>query len=443
MGAAGNGRGFFCSQRGPKVAGCSAFGTLGLRLQRFYKGGNDLPNENQGWPRKRKRPPKQDEALALAAGRRTGRVCFPALEGNLPRPAGGPETAGGLRQAAAYAQIYDELRESVPMIDAAIMRLVRLLGGFSLSCDDALVQERLRDFLEMIPVGGTRFGIANFIGSYFEQLLTYGSALGELVLREDGQPAALWNAPLEGITLRRAKNGLDVEVCTGEWGRLKPAAWPELICYSVLNPSPGELLGHSILQGLPFVSSVLLKILDTLGQNWERMGNVRFAVTYHPGSDPNEQARAGERTKRLAGEWEKAMREGAGIRDFIAAGDVRVQTIGADAPLPNSEIPVRQLLEQIVAKTGLPPFLLGLTWSSTERMSSVQADLLTSEIDSYRRVLTPVILRIARLILRFWGEEPRCEVVWDDITLADEVELARAQLLRAQSRHLKAENEEG
>jgi hypothetical protein len=75
-------------------------------------------------------------------------------------------------------------------------------------------------------------------------------------------------------------------------------------------------------------------------------------------------------------------------------------------------------------------------------MSSVQADLLTSELESYRRVLTPVILRVARAVLRIWGEDPRCSVEWDDITLADEVELARAQLLRAQAEKMKNENAE-
>jgi hypothetical protein len=112
---------------------------------------------------------------------------------------------------------------------------------------------------------------------------------------------------------------------------------------------------------------------------------------------------------------------------------VSIQVIGADAPMPDSSVPMRQLMEQIVAKTGLPPFLLGLTWSSTERMSSQQADLLTSELEHYRRVLTPVILRICRTMLRLWGCESGCEVIWDDITLADEVELSRAALYRAQA----------
>jgi len=362
--------------------------------------------------------------------------------GNLARGEGGLWAgAGEAGFPAGEAMLYRQLREAVPIIDAAVMRLVRLLGGFEVQCEDRAVQRRLEDFLEMIPVGGNQRGLPAFVGSYFEQLLTYGTALGELVLREDGQPAALWNAPLEGITLRRAKNGLDVEVCTGLGERLRPAPYPELLLYSVLNPAPGALCGSSLLKGLPYVSSVLLQIMETIGLNWERLGNVRFSVTYHPGGDPNEQARAGERTRQLAGEWEKAMREGAGVRDFIAAGDVRISVIGADAPLPDSQVPVRQLLEQIVAKTGLPPFLLGLTWSSTERMSSVQADLLTSELDSYRRVLTPVILRVAQAVLRLWGEDPRCEVLWEDITLADEVELARARLCRAQAAKIEAELE--
>jgi len=367
------------------------------------------------------------------------RAAFPAVMGNLPR--GGPESwpcaAGETRCPAGEAALYQQLRENVPIIDAAVMRLVRLLGGFRLTAASEDVEVRLNEFLEMIPVGGTQRGISAFVGGYFEQLLTYGTALGELVPREDGQPAALWNAPLEGITLRRAQNGLDVEICTGEPDKLKAAPYPELLFYSVLNPAPGALTGSSLLKGLPLVSSVLLQILDTLGQNWERLGNVRFAVTYHPGSDPNEQARAGERARVLAREWENAMRQGAGVRDFVAAGDVRIAVIGADAPMPDCQVPVRQLLEQIVAKTGLPPFLLGLTWSSTERMSSVQADLLTSELESYRRVLTPVILRVAQTVLRIWGEDARCSVEWEDITLADEVELARARLLRAQAEKIE------
>lgn len=60
-------------------------------------------------------------------------------------------------------------------------------------------------------------------------------------------------------------------------------------------------------------------------------------------------------------------------------GDVDIKVIGADNQILDSEVPVRQILEQLIARTGIPPFLLGLNWSTTERMSAQQADLMTSE----------------------------------------------------------------
>ena len=137
------------------------------------------------------------------------------------------------------------------------------------------------------------------------------------------------------------------------------------------------------------------------------------------------------------------MREtrGGSVRDFVAVGDVGIRVIGGDAPILDSEIPVRQLLEQIVAKTGIPPFMLGLSWSSTERMSTQQADMLTTEITAIRRTLTPVLERICRLWLRMQGFACGFAVVWDEINLQDEVEEARAALYLEQARKLRIEND--
>lgn len=66
--------------------------------------------------------------------------------------------------------------------------------------------------------------------------------------------------------------------------------------------------------------------------------------------------------------------------------------IGADNQIIDTQVPVRQMLEQIVAKLGLPPFILGLSWSTTERMSQQQAEILASELESYRELLNSVIL---------------------------------------------------
>ncbi len=121
------------------------------------------------------------------------------------------------------------------------------------------------------------------------------------------------------------------------------------------------------------------------------------------------------------------------VRDFVAVGDVDVKVIGADGQVLDSEAPVRQILEQLVARTGIPPFMLGLNWSSTERMSAQQADLMTSELTAIRRTLTPVVERICSLWLRMHGYDCGFEVVWDEINLQDDVEQARAELYRAQA----------
>ena len=85
---------------------------------------------------------------------------------------------------------------------------------------------------------------------------------------------------------------------------------------------------------------------------------------------------------------------------------------------------------------------MGLSWSSTERMSSQQADLMTSEITAIRRSLEPVVERICETFLRLRGWGGSVTVEWADINLQDQVEEARAALYRQQADNLKAEAEE-
>ena len=92
--------------------------------------------------------------------------------------------------------VYRALREAVPLIDAAISKLARLTLDFSVDTGSDALNKSLGRRLQDIRVGGSGHGIHAFISSYFEQLLTYGSALGEIVYAGD-RPAALYNAELE------------------------------------------------------------------------------------------------------------------------------------------------------------------------------------------------------------------------------------------------------
>jgi hypothetical protein len=338
-------------------------------------------------------------------------------------------------------QLYRAVREAVPVVDAAIYKLIRMTGGVSVQCSNQAAEEQLNEFLRTVPIGRGQIGMNAFLECYLDSLLTSGQAVGEIVPAVGNREiAAILCARVDDIEIKEGDNPLEFKICgTNQEGKMEELPYQNLILFTPLNPETENPYGVSLLRSLPFLADILMKIYNTVGVNWERCGNIRFAVTCPGGDGIN----AAERSQMLADEWSRAMREtrGGNVRDFVAVGDVNIRVIGEDAPVLDSEIPVRQILEQIVAKTGIPPFMLGLSWSSTERMSAQQADLLTTEITAIRRSLTPVVERICRLWLRMHGFTCRFRVVWEDINLQDQVEEARAELYREQARKLKIEND--
>lgn len=339
----------------------------------------------------------------------------------------------------AEYQLFTMLREAVPIIDAAICKTVRLVGSFKIECDDNDIEFLLNKFISHVKVNSCENGLNAFISTYLDQMLTYGTAVGEIVPNTlNNDIAALYNASLKNIKLQTSKNPLNLEVCKkDENGKITPLRHQNLLLVTPLKPEPGKIYGTSILKGLPFVSGILLNIYHSINANWERVGNVRFAVTYKPGSETSEKAFAKERAKKVANEWRNAMSSSGGVSDFISVGDVSIKVIGADNQVLDSQVPVRQMLEQIVAKLAIPPFILGLSWSTTEKMSAQQADILTSELEFYRRCLNTVIEKICNKWLAFNGLSTHFTIVWDNINLQDEVESANARLLAARAAEIE------
>ena len=334
-------------------------------------------------------------------------------------------------------QVYDAIRESVPIVSAAIDKIIRLVGRFDVECTDARAESELNRFLKYVPTGIASNGIYGFVDSFLDSLLMYGTAVGEMVVSKKGKITGLYNAPLDCLEIIKDDNPFKFELAVREPnGKLTKIKYPELVLLSAANPTAKHPEGRSLLDGLPFVTSVLLKIFDSVGTNFERVGNLRYAVTYRP-SNEAEAAFGADRAAEIAHEWSAAMSEKDGIRDFVAVGDVDIKVIGADNQQLDCEIPVRQMLEQIVAKTSIPPFLLGLSWSSTERMSTQQVDVLTSELEYYRGLITPIVERICLSWLRNEGYTCSVSVRWQDITLQDEVNEAKARLLRAQAKRIE------
>lgn len=340
-------------------------------------------------------------------------------------------------------ELYDALRSEIPILDACIGKIVRLTGDFKLKAENQSVQPLLDRFSLEVPVGISGVSINTFADMYLDSLLTYGKAVGEIITDKNQRTVSgLWVGDSTIFRVRQGSGRTDMCITQIYGDEESPVINPERMVYTTLNPSPKHPEGVSILRGLPSLSRILMRIYECIGQNFDRVGNVRYAVTYNP-SDDGDKAFAKERAMEIAKEWSNGMNAAkyGSVKDFVAAGDVQIKVIGAENQLIDTEIPVRQLLEQMISKLSIPPFLLGLNWSSTERMSSQQADILTSELEYYRRLMTPILRRIGLTFLRLNGIDSDISVEWANINLQDEEALAKARLYNAQAKQLELINQ--
>ena len=269
-----------------------------------------------------------------------------------------PPEAGPLEK-----ELFDRLRYAVPVIDAAIMKIIRLTGGFRLVSSDERWQEQLDRFCDTVPVGLTGTSLGCFADAFLDSMLTYGSAVGEIVIDEEGRRiAGLWNGDATSTVVSAGTSPFERRYAVRRQdGSLRQVAHPERILYASLTN------GRSLLRGLPAMSSILLRIYQCIGQNYDRAGNVRYAVTYKPQSGASDIASTREHAMQIAREWADGMNSAkyGRVKDFVAVGDVDIKVIGADNKLFDTNVPVRQIMEQIISKLSIPPFLLGLNWSST------------------------------------------------------------------------------
>lgn len=319
-------------------------------------------------------------------------------------------------------ELYRQLRKNIPVIDSALSKLVLLMGDFTIKCDNRSVEYEINRFFANVRCGGYQAGFHQFSLAYMNQMLTYGTAVGEIVLTKDGMDIySIVNVPLESVKLDFDENGVDTLMFPSDPILCcEPFKHQELLLYSVLNPEPGKPYGVSVLNGLQFVSDILMNIYATIGENWKNAGNVRFAVTYKPNGDAD-RTLSRERVQDIAEEWGKVMRDGSTVSDFVSVGDISVKVIGADNQILDSNVPVRQMLEQIVSKLSIPPYLLGLNQGTETQMSTQQADILTNEIEYYRRIFNGAILKIADVWQHLNGFDEPLTVEWDRLDLRGEL----------------------
>ena len=125
-------------------------------------------------PWQKERSTGGETAVQLRSG---GRSTFGRLESYVPLLDG--ETV-----------LYREVREAVPVVDAAICKLIRLTGGVRVACGNERAEQGLQRFLCEVPVGRGQRGINAFLDCYLDSLLTCGRAVGEIVPDAEGREIA-------------------------------------------------------------------------------------------------------------------------------------------------------------------------------------------------------------------------------------------------------------
>ena len=108
-------------------------------------------------------------------------------------------------------QVYRQLREAVPVLDAAVGKLVRLTGGFGVQCVSPAAEQKLTEFLLNVPCGRGQVGVESFLGGYLDCLPTYRRAVAELGVSGGNLRGVCWG-DVTRLEIAEGDNPLETEV---------------------------------------------------------------------------------------------------------------------------------------------------------------------------------------------------------------------------------------
>jgi hypothetical protein len=189
---------------------------------------------------------------------------------------------------------------------------------------------------------------------------------------------------------------------------------------------------------------------NSIGNVWERFGDPIYHVNYKTtrrdvGGDTIE-----SRRKKIEADFTAAIaskRHGKSA-DFVTAvntdASIEVKVIGADNQVLQMDVPARHLLEQIVSKTNLPAWMLGIYWSTTERMAPLEVEAALQDAKIRQLAMTPEFIRLFSMFLKVRGRtwktvttDPEKPGDWGFVfetpNLRDLVAQAQARFLNAQA----------
>src|SRR5699024_9829255 len=158
--------------------------------------------------------------------------------------------------------LYRSIREAVPIVDAAILKLIRLAGGPVVQCGDRRGPGELERFLRTVSTGRGQRGIQSFLDCYLDSMLTCGRAVGEIVLngRRDGIAAVLCGNVAD-VEIKEGETPLDITLCArGRDGVLEDLPCQEQLLFTPIQPETASPYGWTLMRSMLFLTSIRLRI---------------------------------------------------------------------------------------------------------------------------------------------------------------------------------------
>jgi hypothetical protein len=330
-----------------------------------------------------------------------------------------------------------QYRRSIPVIK----RTTEILAGFvGCCCFEVEGNEPASDWLNewwQAVIYGDNVGRGGYTwqNDLIDQAMCFGFCVGETEASpmRDGV-ARLWSYASPSIGFKTDPLGVLQVVQQTGMGEIKTLNL-ETIVRMTHDPIACNPQGESFLLALPDFSQALLDIFHAHRSTWRRNGIPIYHVhTQLPATlDDPEGAIAASVVADVGESWSAVMKTqyvDGQATDFFTAnvGETKVSVIGADGAVMDIAVSNKTLMEQIIAATGIPPFLFGMQWSTTERLSKTQADLLLNTIDGIRREVEWPIQQAAERHRQLAGRKDAAgfKICWNDVSLDDLEATARA-----------------
>lgn len=371
---------------------------------------------------------------------------------------------------------YSALREALGPLDGGIDRLVTMDGIIGVSGgNDKITGAIQNDFLKNIPFNDLEAGFQAFYSAQGDMMLEQGCAIGEMVMDARGKELiGLRVADSKGVVFHREGTQLDTwyrppryrrtgrrdgtdaietvirnnglgagglsETYLTEQGFLQMD--PATMVYAGFNSHADNPYGVSMLRSIEFVSQLLVRIQNSTGLTWDRFGDPVFHILYQTKNRALKGTDFDKRRDALAKDFQTVMntKRGGNSADFVNAigadDNITIKVIGEGNQVLAMDVPARHMLDQIIAKFGLPSWMLGIDVRTSGSMGDQQSEMVIQASKTRFDRRRPGLERVVATWLRGRGLtwKPGDWAIAQTLpNLYDELKRAQAGFLQAQT----------